>query len=155
MGVLVSARPAASPSPPRAPSLSRALTLLESVRVCVTSPVLSPRPPFHLTPPSPLSAHRRPPLPREERRAVAAGKRKVCAAQSDAKILKELFGGGYLEIRPCEGPRVQIPALGRSSRTGSGRPGCLEGGRVAPPPRAPGPASPRTPGRCVRFHSCF
>lgn len=29
------------------------------------------------------------------------------------KILKELFGSGYLDIRPCEGPRVQIVRRGR------------------------------------------
>lgn len=62
---------------------------------------------------------------------------KVSASQSDAKILQELFGGGYLEIRPCEGPRVQIQPLGLQRRTGSGCTGCLEGARVARSPRAP------------------
>lgn len=57
---------------------------------------------------------------------------KVLRSQSDAKILAELFGGGYLEIRPCEGPRVQIARraapLQRQRRY-------LEGARVAPPPQ--------------------
>lgn len=114
------------------------------------SPAWGPAPasPFHLPPlaaPPPVSAPRRDPPPQEERRAAAVGKREVCAAQNDAKILEELFGGGYLEIRPCEGPGVQIPPPARSSGTGSGRPQCLEGARVAPRPPALAAASPRTP----------
>lgn len=113
---------------------------------CARSPPL-----FPLTAPCrPLPPRARPDghhPAREERRAAAPGKRKVCAAQSDAKILKELFGGGYLEIRPCEGPRVQIRQLGRSARTGSGRypppvPRRREG---RPASESPGPASPQTP----------
>lgn len=95
-------------------------------------------------PPRPLLTLRSPaPTPR----AAAAGKRKVCAAQSDAKILKELFGGGYLEIRPCEGTRVQIRPRGRQLRHKQRPPQGLEGARVAPPRRAR--ASLPTDGRQV------
>ena len=93
----------------------------------------------------------RPPHPQGEGRAAAAGKCKVSAAQSDAKILKELFGGGYLEIRPCEGPRVQITAAPAPEQAAA--PGCLDGARVA---RSEAPDQPpRTPGRWVRFPPGF
>lgn len=73
-----------------------------------------------------------PPLPPPARAELRPRRNKVLWSQSDAKILAELFGGGYLEIRPCEGPRVQIARraapLQRPRR-------CLEGARVAPPPQ--------------------
>lgn len=58
----------------------------------------------------------------------------VSSPESDAKILKQLFGGGYLEIRPCEGPRVQIVRRGSRFRTGSGLPGAsrVRGSRRLP-----------------------
>lgn len=121
--ILSAARP-----PPQRPGLPRFLELVPpSARECVHvggSSASPARPPAPSNPPSPPCERAPAATPtREERRAAAAGNRKVCAAQSDAKILKELFGGGYLEIRPCEGPRVQIRPLGACSRTGSGRPG--------------------------------
>lgn len=96
----------------------------------------------------PPTQPRSPPHPQEEGRA---GKRKVSAAQSDAKNLKELFGGGYLEIRPCEGPRVQITAAPAPEQAAA--PGCLDYARVA---RSEAPDQPpRTPVRWVRFPPGF
>lgn len=115
------------------------------------SPVPRPRLPARHSLERPPTQPPSPPHPQEEGRAAAAGKRKVSAAQSDAKILKELFGGGYLEIRPCEGPRVQITAAPAPEQTAA--PGCLDGARVAGSEAPDQP--PRTPGRWVRFPPGF
>ena len=126
--------------PPTTPGFPR---LLEHrpprKRVPLTSPGAPPpaAPPPYGAAPHPRRAPGRPPLPQVGGRGTTGDTRKVSAAQSDAKILKELFGGGYLEIRPCEGTRVQIRPLGRQLRYRQRRPWCLEGARVAPPRRAP------------------
>ena len=87
--------------------------------------------------PPPTSAERAHPLPRRNaEQRPPAEKRKVSVAQSDAKILQELFGGGYLEIRPCEGPRVQIRPRGRRRRHRQRRP--VPRGREGRPRRKPG-----------------
>lgn len=133
-----------------------------SVCACVVGvggPSLSPSPapgprlpaPRRHSPERPPTQPPSPPHPQEKGRAAAAGKCEVSAAQSDAKILKELFGGGYLEIRPCEGPRVQITAAPAPEQAAA--PGCLDGARVA---RSEAPDQPpRTPGRWVRFPPGF
>lgn len=95
--------------------------------------------------PDPASAPRRPPPTPGAAPSRAPGRREVCAARGDAEILQELFGGGYLEIRPCEGPRVQIRRLGRSSGTGRPPAGPRRRDRVARPRRAPAPAPARAP----------
>lgn len=130
------------PTPPP-PGLSRFLEHCPSEGGRPPLPFLGPRPA-----PYPLPVRCSLPTPRQRQGSHPhpggggaepwpRGKRKVSAAQSDAKILKELFGGGYLEIRPCEGRReYKYSRSGNRSRTGSRAPGAS---RARGPPCFPGP----------------